>query len=522
MTGLGAHLLVLPIVLPLAAGAALLVVERRWPRLQGALGLAATVALGLAALALLRRADAGEIGVYLLGNWPAPFGIVLALDRLSALLVALTALLALPVVVFAEAGWAGRAPHFHAFFQFQLAGLGGAFLTADLFNLFVFFELLLIASYALLLHAGEGRALRSGYHYVVINLAGSSLFLIAASLFYGLLGTLNFADLAQKIAVAPAENHALLRTAGMLLLAVFAIKAAVLPLGFWLPETYRAAPAPVAALFALMTKVGVYAILRTTTLLFGEGAGALAQLGSEALFVLGIGTIAVGTLGALAAVRLKGLVAFLVVVSAGVLVAAVAIPGGAALPGAIYYLVHSTLAAALLFLLTEPIARERGAAGDRLHSGAPVRRWTFLGLVFVFAAMAIAGLPPLSGFVGKLGILAPTAALPQAVALWSAVLAAGLLATVALARAGSRVFWKSRSRPEGEAGLVPAGAAPAESVAIVGVVAVLLLLAVFAAPAQRYAAAAAAQLRTPADYVTAVLLAKPVAPPAAAKREPTR
>ena len=229
-----------------------------------------------------------------------------------------------------------------------------------------------------------------------------------------------------------------------------------------------------------------------------------------------------GTLGALAAVRLKGLVAFLVVVSAGVLVAAVAIPGGAALPGAIYYLVHSTLAAALLFLLTEPIARERGAAGDRLHSGAPVRRWTFLGLVFVFAAMAIAGLPPLSGFVGKLGILAPTAVLPQAVALWSAVLAAGLLATVALARAGSRVFWKSRSRPEGEAGLVPAGAAPAESVAIVGVVAVLLLLAVFAAPAQRYAVAAAAQLRTPAGYVTAVLLAKPVAPPAAAQREPTR
>ena len=234
MTGVGAHLLVLPIVLPLAAGAALLVVERRWPRAQGGARPRgdrrrwAWSPLALLAARRCRRRSASTSSAT--GRRRSASS--LALDRLSALLVALTALLALPVLVFAEAT-AGprRAPHFHAFFQFQLAGLNGAFLTADLFNLFVFFEVLLIASYALLLHAGGGRALRSGYHYVVINLAGSSLFLIAASLFYGLLGTLNLADLAQKIAVAPAENHALLRTAGMLLLVVFAIKAAVVAAG---------------------------------------------------------------------------------------------------------------------------------------------------------------------------------------------------------------------------------------------------------------------------------------------------
>ncbi|MBK8687073.1 MAG: monovalent cation/H+ antiporter subunit D [Betaproteobacteria bacterium] len=511
MSGGADHLLVLPIVLPLAAGALLLIVERWWPRGEQALAWAATVGLAAVAFALLGRADSGAIAVYLLGNWPPPFGIVLALDRLAALLVALTAAVALAALAFAGAGWARRGPHFQAFFQFQLAGLNGAFLTADLFNLFVFFEVLLIASYALLLHAGGGRALRSGYHYVVINLAGSSLFLIAASLFYGLVGTLNLADLAQKIAVAPAENHALLRIAGMLLLVVFAIKAAVLPLGFWLPETYRAAPAPVAALFALMTKVGVYAILRTTTLLFGDGAGPLAQLGASTLFVLGIGTLALGALGALAAVQLRGVVASLVVVSAGTLVATGAVATGPALGGAIYYLLHSTLAAALLFLLVEPIARQRGGVGDRLHSGAPVTQWTLLGLLYLVAAMAIAGLPPLSGFVGKLGILAATAPLPQAPALWAAVLVSGLLATIVLARAGSRIFWKAQGAPPDAAA---ARILPTELAGVGMLACALLLLAVFAGPAQRYARAAAAQLLDPAAYVTAVLLAEPVRRPA--------
>jgi multicomponent K+:H+ antiporter subunit D len=519
------HLLVAPIVLPLLAGAALLVIEHTLPRRQGGFAMGATLLLLAVAIALVRRADEGAIGVYLLGNWPAPFGIALALDRLAALLVALTAFVALAALVYARAGWDARGPHFHAFFQFQLAGLNGAFLTADLFNLFVCFEVLLIASYALLLHAALGRALRSGYHYVVINLAGSSLFLIAASLFYGLAGTLNLADLAQKIAAAAAPDHALLRTAAMLLLCVFAIKAAVLPLGFWLPDTYGAAPAPVAALFALLTKVGVYAILRTTTLLFGEGGGPLARLGARPLLALGVATVALGALGALATVRLRGLVAFLVVVSAGTLVAAGTFASGPALGGALYYLVHSTLAAALLFLLAEPIARQRGAVGDALHSGAPVAQWTLLGSLYVVAATAIAGLPPLPGFIGKLGMLAGTAGAPAASAFWLAVLGAGLLATVALARAGSRIFWKTqRSAAQGVAAIAGGRVARSEMAAMALLVGALLALAVCAGPVERYTRAAAEQLLDPGAYVAGVLGAPAVraTPPAERRMETPR
>ncbi len=504
-----AHLVVLPVVLPLLAAALQLVVERRWPRAQMPITLTVTLALLLVAGALLRRADSGAVDVYLLGNWRAPFGIALALDRLAALLLALTAGVAVVAATHSATGWARRGPHFHAFFLFQIAGLNGAFLTADLFNLFVFFEVLLIASYALLLHGAGGRALRSGFHYVVINLVGSSLFLIAASLFYGLTGTLNFADLAQRIAAAPVADRELLGVAGMLLLVVFALKAAILPLGFWLPDTYRAAPAPVAVLFAVMTKVGIYAIVRVTTLLFGASGGVLAGLGAVPLYVLGVGTVALGALGALSADRFKGLVASLIVVSAGTLVAAVATGAQAVLAGALYYLVHSTLAAAFLFLLADPIARQRGDDGDRLQSGARMTDATLLGLLTLFGAMAIAGLPPLSGFIGKVGLLEASRGLPEAASLWTAVLAAGFVATIALARAGSRIFWKQHP---GAALAAPATAGrmvSAERIAIGALLIALLALIAFAAPVQRYMRDTALQLHAPSAYVGRVLGALP-------------
>jgi multicomponent K+:H+ antiporter subunit D len=505
-----AHLIIVPVVLPLLAAALQLVIERRWPRAQMPITLTVTLALAFVAGALLRRADSGAVDVYLLGNWRAPFGIALALDRLAALLLALTAGVAVVAAMYSATGWARRGAHFHAFFLFQIAGLNGAFLTADLFNLFVFFEVLLIASYALLLHGAGGRALRSGYHYVVINLVGSSLFLIAASLFYGLTGTLNFADLAQRIAAAPVADRELLGVAGMLLLVVFALKAAILPLGFWLPDTYRAAPAPVAVLFAVMTKVGVYAIVRVTTLLFGAGGGVLAGLGAGPLYVLGAGTVVLGSLGALSADRFRGLVASLIVVSAGTLVAAIATGAQPVLAGALYYLVHSTLAAAILFLLADPIARQRGADGDRLRSGARMADATLVGLLTLFGAMAIAGLPPLSGFIGKVGILEASRGLPEAASLWTLLLAAGLVAMIALARAGSRVFWKIRP---GAALPTPATAGrivPVEGIAIGVMALALLALVVFAVPVQRYMRDTAQQLHAPAAYVGRVLGELPV------------
>ncbi|NJL08925.1 MAG: monovalent cation/H+ antiporter subunit D, partial [Methylacidiphilales bacterium] len=253
--------------------------------------------MGAVALLLLQRAGSGSIDVYALGNWPAPFGIVLVLDRLAAVMVALCAVLALPVLVYAAGGTDARGRHFHALFQFQIAGLNGAFLTGDLFNLFVFFEVLLLASYGLLTH-GNGRArARAGLAYVVLNLTGSALFLIALGLLYGTLGTLNMVDMAGALARVPAADQALVRTAAALLIAVFALKAALFPLSFWLPRVYGAASAPAAALFAIMTKVGVYALLRISTVTF-SGAPVTADLLQPWLMPLAIATIAAGTLGA--------------------------------------------------------------------------------------------------------------------------------------------------------------------------------------------------------------------------------
>jgi multicomponent K+:H+ antiporter subunit D len=227
------HLLVAPIVLPLVAGALCALTGTRWPRATAALSLAATMGLLALAALCLRFAATGDVHTYLLGNWAAPFGIALALDRLSALMLTLTALVALVSLLYALGGDARRGPHFHALFQFQLMGLCGAFLTADPFNLFVFFEVLLSASYGLLLHghgAGQRARLKATVHYVIFNLTGSALLLIAVSLLYGLTGTLNMADLALRLGGLSPESAALAQAAALLLLTVFAVKAALLPL----------------------------------------------------------------------------------------------------------------------------------------------------------------------------------------------------------------------------------------------------------------------------------------------------
>ena len=317
------HWPILPILLPLFAGALLLILPSH-ERLKRTLSLLATLALLPLSLYLLQLADDGQLRVYALGDWQPPFGIVLLLDRLSALLLLATAVLASAALLYALRGDDRLGPRFHALFQFQLLGINGAFLTGDLFNLFVFFEILLIASYALLLHGQGAQRVRAGLHYVVLNLTGSALFLIALGMVYGASGTLNMADLSLRVAQASGDQVPLLAAAGLLLLLVFALKAALLPLYFWLPRAYASASAPVAALFAIMTKVGIYAILRLATLMFGAGAGELAHLTQAWLWPLALATVALGAVGVLAARSLQMLLAYLVVVSAGTLLAAVA------------------------------------------------------------------------------------------------------------------------------------------------------------------------------------------------------
>src|SRR6056297_2465305 len=305
------HWIIVPIVLPAMLAPLIGFVMRHDIVLARVASVVGTALLLAVSVGLVILAADGDTHIYRLGDWPAPFGIVLVLDRLSALMVLLTAVLAVIVLIHAIAtGWDARGRHFHALFQFQLMGICGAFLTGDVFNLFVFFEVLLIASYGLMIHSGGKERMQAGLQYVVMNLAGSTLFLFALGTLYASTGTLNIADLAARIPQLPADEAALVRVAAMLLLVVFAIKAALFPIHFWLPATYANAPAPVAALFAIMTKVGAYAILRIHAVVFGPDVPATGGIAEDWLFPAAIVTIAVGAMGVLGARRLMPLIAF--------------------------------------------------------------------------------------------------------------------------------------------------------------------------------------------------------------------
>lgn len=436
------HALILPLLLPLFMGALLLFAHRADKSTKRLLSLAATWTLVPIAIWLVLLADDGQLRIYALGSWQPPFGIILMLDRLSALMLLVTAVLAGFAALYACRGDDERGPNFHALYQFQLLGINGAFLTGDLFNLFVFFEILLISSYALLLHGHGQRRVRSGMHYVVLNLLGSSLFLIGVSMLYGLLGTLNMVDMAARVAAAEPADAPLLAAAGYLLLVVFALKGAILPLYFWLPRAYASATAPVAALFAIMTKVGLYAIIRVFTLVFGSEAGELSGMVDLWLWPLALLTLGAAVIGALAARSLQVLLAYLVVVSVGTLLAGIALGSEAGLAAALYYLVHSTLVAGGLFLLADLIARQRGDLGTDLISAPALRQPLLLGTLFFMGAISVAGLPPFSGFLGKVMLLRAIELGADAIALWAVVLVGGLGMLISLSRAGSLVFWR--------------------------------------------------------------------------------
>jgi len=416
------------------------------------------------------------------------------------------------VLVAASGGIDQRGRHFHPLLQMQIFGLCGAFLTGDLFNLFVFFEVLLIASYGLVLHGGGAQRTRSGLHYVVMNLAGSALFLFAAGLIYASLGSLNLADMAQRLQQIAPDNVALARTGGLLLLVVFGLKAALLPLHLWLPSAYADTSAPVAALFAIMTKVGLYAMLRCHTLLFGDAAGALAHLYDPWLLPMALGTLAVGTVGALAATHLGRLAGYLVLVSVGTLLTGVAL-GSDSMAGALYYLPHSTFTAGALFLVTDVIRRQR-SHGDALAPDVDLQQKALVGAVFFVAVVASAGLPPLSGFIGKWLILRAAVAQPWVL---SVVLVSALLVLVTLAQAGSNLFFAGKpaertdapqSMPP-DASFSPVGLTRSDTLALGGLLGMVLTLTVAAGPAFEFAQATADQLLHPDLYIRAVLGAKP-------------
>ena len=513
------HLPLLPILVPLlAASLALFFEHRRFGMApQRAVAWVSMAAMLGVSLLLASEAASGRIQVYLLGDWPARLGIALMVDRLSALMLVVGQLLGVACLLHACAGWDRRAPHFHAFFQFQMMGLNGAFLTGDVFNLFVFFEVLLIASYGLMLSGGRGERMRAGLHYVAFNIAASTLFLVALGLLYGLLGTLNMAEIAVRVAEMPARDLALVQATAGLLLVVFCAKAAVLPMYFWLPQTYTHAPAAVAGLFAVMTKVGLYAVLRVGTLSFGA-AGPLDGFAWPALLALGGATLLLAALGVLASRKLRALAAYLVLGSAATLFIAFALATAGTISAGLYYLAHSTFAGAALFLLADLIRRRRGAAGDRKDVLAALPDRTVPGVLFLVAAVSLAGLPPLSGFIGKLLLLGEVPAASTAW-VWTLVLGSSFMMLVGLARAGTRLFWRVEPWPDTpqeqlarftpESAMAVAPSRPLETAATVLLLAYGIAMSVAAAPLLDYTRATAAQLQSPASYVEQVRAATP-------------
>ncbi|MGQ7260288.1 monovalent cation/H+ antiporter subunit D [Vreelandella sp. V005] len=493
------HLIVFPVVLPLVAGILLLYQRHGLVHYKRAVSVVATVLLLVVTIALLRQADSGEITYYALGDWQAPFGIVLVLDRLSALMLLVTAVLAIGVVVFACAGDDEKGSNFHGLFQWQLLGINGAFLTGDLFNLFVFFEVLLLASYALLLHGGGKARIQASVHYVVLNLAGSSLFLIAVGVLYGATGTLNMADMAIRVAELPEERDGLVTAGALMLLVVFGLKAAILPLYFWLPKAYASAPAPVAALFAIMTKVGIYAILRVYSLIFGESAGGLEALEHPWVWWLSLATLAAAGVGVMAARDLRLLVAYLVLVSVGTLLAGIGMRSPQAVSALLYYLIHTTLITGGLFLLAEMIGLQRGKAGTRLVKGRPMVQGAALAMLFFIGAIAVAGVPPFSGAFGK-ALMMNAAEGTQRLWLWPLLLLSSLASLVALSRAGSTLFWRSHR------GNTSGSALPRRQwFGVVWLLSAAPLLVALAGPVSSYTQATADQLANPQLLIRTLL-----------------
>lgn len=492
------HVIFAPIVLPLITAILLMLLAGRRRLIRSISLLSATALVGVTAWLLMLASD-GEIRLYAPGNWAPPFGIILVLDRLSAMMLLVTAVLAFFSLAYAVRGHDAPGDRLHGMVHFLLVGVNGAFLTGDLFNLFVFFEILLISSYGLLLHGRGVERARSGLHYVIVNLIGSALFLMGVSALYGITGSLNMADLGDKMSKLDPADAPLAATAGILLLVVFGLKAAMAPFYFWLPRAYAAASAPVAAMFAIMTKVGVYAIIRVYMQIFGDNAETLANFAWFWLWPIALVTLVMGLLGALSARELRVQIAYLVIVSVGTLLAGIALNREAGLAASLYYLVHSTLICGAMFLLADLILRQRGELLDHIAEGPRLRQSTLLGVLFFIGAVAVAGLPPFSGFIGKLLLLNAAGANDDALVLWLIVLGGSLLTLIALSRSGSMFFWQTKDKIES----APA-ADPGALLAVIGLFCCVGAVTIAASPVLDYTQAVARQLLEPGAYLQAV------------------
>ncbi|QUS35336.1 monovalent cation/H+ antiporter subunit D [Falsirhodobacter algicola] len=527
------HLILAPILVPLIAAAAMLFYEDRQRGAKLAISLVAAVTVLIASVVLMLDAKGEgpsggtEVGLYLLGDWPTPFGINLVLDRLSALMLFLSALLSVPALVYASAMWQGRGQHFHSLFMFLMMGVNGAVLTGDLFNLFVFFEIMLAASYGLALHGSGPERVRAGMHYIAINLLASLFFLIGVAMIYGVAGTLNMAELARQLPALDEAQTPLVHAALAILAVVFLVKAGMWPMCFWLPSTYQAAAAPASAMFAILTKVGVYVLLRLTFLAFAPGEGVSITFAAQVLVAGGIATMLFGSAGILGAQNMSRMAGHAVLISSGTMLTVIGLGlqggGSAMLSGALFYMVGSTLALSALFLLVELAERGRGAIASMLALsadlyGAPDEEMetpppvpgllvpagmTLLALCYALLVLVLAGLPPLPGFLGKVMMLSglledATTGRPQVWVFMAVLIGSGFATLVALMRVGVQTFWTSVDEQ-------PPAVMVTEIAPVIVLIAVIVGMTWQARPIMRYLEATATALHRPSVYVNGVL-----------------
>jgi multicomponent Na+:H+ antiporter subunit D len=485
---------VLPILVPLSTATILLLAPNR-PLLQRWIALTGSLLLLVSTVILFRRVEAEGIQVLQVSAWPAPFGITVVADLLAALLVVAVGVVGVAITVAAFTGVDPRREAFgyHALIQILLMGVSGAFLTGDLFNLYVWFEVMLVASFVLMALHRTSAQLEAAFKYVAINLIASSIFLTALGLLYGVAGTLNMADLAR---LGPTT-----RTPGIdMVLAVlfviaFSIKAGLFPLFFWLPASYHTPPAPIGAVFAgLLTKVGVYALMRIFTLLFQTAPPALFTL----LLAMSVATMVIGLVAALNERDFRRILSFNLVAHIGYTTASLSLLNPAALAGGIFYVLHHIVVITNLFLVSGVLLRLRRTT-DMTGLGGLYRTQPAFSALAMVPIFSLAGVPPLSGFLGKLAILEGTF---QAGAYWvgGMVLVVGLLTLLSMGRTWSDAFWRP-SAPAGD--MAPPGTALL--VAISGLSLVTVAITVGAGPLFELTSRAAYQLLQRDDYVRAVL-----------------
>ncbi|MEX0717211.1 MAG: Na+/H+ antiporter subunit D [Planctomycetaceae bacterium] len=520
-------LLILPILIPLAA-AALMIVSWQWPRVHRPLGVGGAAGVLIAGGALLWFAwNRGEplVLVTQMGNWPAPFGVTLVADLLSAIMVLLTGAVGLAVAVYSLGSIDAEREAFgyHPLMQVLLMGVCGAFLTGDIFNLYVWFEVMLMASFVLLALGGERSQLEGAVKYVTLNLIASAMFLAAVGILYGIAGTLNLADLAVKLDASRLDRPGLVLTVSMLFLTAFGIKAAVFPLFFWLPASYHTPPVAVSAVFAgLLTKVGVYAILRVFTLVFAQDPAF-----TDTLILVGAGlTMLTGVLGAAAQNEFRRILSFHIVSQIGYMIMGLGLVGRTssvelqtlALAGSIFYIMHHIIVKTNLFLVSGVVHRLRGSY-ELKKLGGLYRDHPGLAMLFLVPALSLAGIPPLSGFFAKLILIKAGLEIGEYLIVGVALFV-GLLTLFSMTKIWAEAFWKVR--PEESSGdsydRSVADSSPSDSASddrrsvpatmlgpIVVFAAITVAIGLGGRPIFTLAEAAAGQLLNPQGYIEAVL-----------------